>query len=373
MSVFTPLNPDFLIVGGGIIGLSTAWELARAGAAVEVIDRGLVGCEASWAGAGILFPLWPWDYAESMTAIAELGRSLYGNWVAELHQSSGIDPEFRQTGLLALPPADFDRALQWCGAHDVRAELLSSCELSPHLSLLCEALWLPQAAQVRNPRLVRALARAASVLGVRIREHEEVINIACVGRRATGVTTRNGPISARAVIVCAGAWSRRLLGVHAGGAEIFPVCGQVLLYKADPELLPCMVLQSDHYLVPRADGHILVGSTQEQTGFEKSTTDAAARSLRAAAAGMFPPLGELKPIGHWAGLRPGSPGNVPVIARHPEIENLYLNSGHFRYGLTMAPAAAKILTNIVMKRPQPLDVQAYAWPKRRESALQVAD
>jgi glycine oxidase len=363
------LNPDFLIVGGGVIGLSTAWELGRAGASVEVIDRGPVGRESSWAGAGILFPLWPWDYAESVTAIAELGRLLYGKWVAELRESSGIDPQYRKTGLLALPPIDFERALRWCSARNMHAELLPSREVSTHLASHGQAIWLPQAAQVRNPRLVCAIARAASLRSVRIREHEDVINIACVGRRATGVTTRNGQVSAGAVIVCAGAWSRRLLGAHAAGAEIFPVRGEMLLYKADPGLLPCMVLQSDHYLVPRSDGHILVGSTQEHAGFDKSTTEAAVRSLSAAAAGMLPALAELAPIGHWAGLRPGSPGNVPVIARHPELENLYLNSGHFRYGLTMAPAAARILTNIIMGRPQPLDVAAYDWPTRWESAL----
>jgi len=117
------------------------------------------------------------------------------------------------------------------------------------------------------------------------------------------------------------------------------------------------------YLIPRKDGHVLVGSTLEDVGFDKGTTAEAAHYLHAQAAEIFPLLAHEKPVLHWAGLRPGSPDNIPVIGRHPVIENLYVNSGHFRYGVTMAPGSARLLCNMLMDKPQPIDIAPYQWPQ----------
>ena len=373
MSLVTVLKTDFLVVGAGIIGLSTAWELARSGASVVVVDRGLAGRESSWAGGGMLFPLWPWDYADAVTALTDRGRALYPDWVGELWQASGIDPEYRQTGLVALPPADFDRARAWCATRGLRAELVPGKEIAPALASHQKTLWLPDAAQVRNPRLLRALTVALGARSVPVLENVVVREIALEGMRATGVITDRGPMSAGAVVVCAGAWSKVLLGECSEGADIFPVRGQMLLYRAPAGILPAMVLQGDNYLIPRMDGHILAGSTSEYTGFEKRPTAEAASELHLAAMRTLPALNDLRPIMHWAGLRPGSPGNVPVIARHPGIDDLYLNAGHFRYGITMAPAAAKILASLALGAPHLPDVTSYGWPRASAQATVDVD
>ena len=367
MRRITPLKADFVIAGAGVIGLATAWELHRSGASVVVLDRGLAGREASWAGGGMLFPLSAWKYADAVTALTELGRKLYPEWVAELKQATNIDPEYRETGLVVLPPADFERARAWCAKRDLHANLMVGADLSPLLSVHPQALWLPHAAQVRNPRLLRALVTALRARDVPVREHCEIKEIMVAAGRATGVMTAQGPISAGTVIVCAGAWSRALLGQYAEAADIFPVRGQMLLYKTAPGTLPAMLLQRDYYLIPRGDGHILAGSTKEHRGFENTTTAGAAAELHAAASAMLPVLAVVAPVGQWAGLRPGSPANIPIMAAHPRIENLYLNSGHFRYGLTMAPAAALVLANLIIGRPQPLETPAYAWPRVHQS------
>ena len=186
MRRITPLKADFVIVGAGVIGLATAWELQRSGASVVVLDRGLAGREASWAGGGMLFPLSAWDYADAVTALTELGRKLYPQWVVELRQVTNIDPEYRETGLAVLPPADFERARVWCAKRGLHADLMASSDVSPLLSVHPQVLWLPHAAQVRNPRLLRALVTALRVRNVPVRENCEVREIMVAAGRATG-------------------------------------------------------------------------------------------------------------------------------------------------------------------------------------------
>jgi glycine oxidase len=160
-----------------------------------------------------------------------------------------------------------------------------------------------------------------------------------------------------------GAWSRELLGNHALKLNIWPVRGQILLFKAPLDLLKTIILREGgyFYLIPRRDGHILAGSTLEEASFDKSLTIEARQMLLAKAQALMPSLTEATVAGHWAGLRPGSPGNIPIIDRHPSIPNLYLNSGHYRYGITMAPGSAHLLVNLILDKPQPLDMTPYRW------------
>ena len=176
------------------------------------------------------------------------------------------------------------------------------------------------------------------------------------------LTTLRGEYSAGGYIVTAGAWSRELLGSWALRLNIKPMRGQMLLFKSSPGVLLHIVLHQGMYLIPRRDGHILVGSTLEDVGFDKGTTSDAKAQLVAEARMLLPVLNDLEPMQHWAGLRPGSPENIPTIARHPQLDNLYINSGHFRYGVTMAPASAEMLADIASSRAPILDIDAYAWP-----------
>jgi glycine oxidase len=342
-------NKSFLVIGAGVIGLSSAWELARLGAKVTVLERGCVGAESSWAGGGILFPLLPWDYNEPITALTELSRQCYPGWIDSLRLQTGIDPEYLVSGMRVLPPFYSAQAMAWCAAHGL------------HIENEGDALWLPDVAQVRNPRLIKALRRSLDLLGVSIVEHVAVSGFRFDRGRVAGVGTNRGDYAANNYIVAAGAWRGILLGDLAPKTPIWPVRGQMLLFKAEAGLLPHILLQDGIYLIPRLDGQILVGSTLEDVGFDNSITEDAQVSLLSKAVAMFPPLGQASLIHHWAGLRPGSPDNVPVIGRHPEIENLYLNAGHFRYGVTMAPASAILLANMIAGKAQPIDVAPYAW------------
>jgi glycine oxidase len=338
-----------LVIGAGALGLVTAEALLRQGADVTVLERGLVGRESSWAGGGILSPLCPWDYPDEVNRLALRGMDMFGDVAEMLLQTTGIDPEYRRCGMLVLPPFDVQAALQWCEAHGVRAEEREGGVL------------LPDVAQARNPRLLQSLRARVEKLGGRIVEQCEVKQIVADAGQVKHLATTQGNFSADSYIVTAGAWSKVLLGEHALKVDIKPIRGQMLLFKYEAPPVPHIVLQKDIYLIPRRDGHLLVGSTREDVGFDKSATEEMGGMLLQRGVALLPGLHDMPVIKHWAGLRPGSPGNIPTIGRHPQLPNLYINSGHFRYGVTMSPACAEILLNTMNGTPQPFDVTPYLW------------
>jgi len=352
------LNSDFLIIGGGVAGLSTAQRLLQQGAAVTVLERGEVGQEASWAGGGILSPLCPWNYPDEVTRLTARGAEQFSAWAKELHAATGINPEYETSGMLVLPPFDAQAAGQWCEAHSAYS-VRQVRATDYNLLVQGDALYLPDVAQVRNPRLLRALHQHVKSLGGRIIEQCAVSDIVVENGRVITLTTSFGKFNAQGYIVTAGAWSKEVLGRNALRLNIKPMRGQMLLFKFDVSPLRHIVLQDDLYLIPRRDGHLLVGSTMEDVGFDQRTTNVARNMLWQRAKKLLPSLRDMSLVQHWAGLRPASPNNIPTIGRHPKLDNLYLNSGHFRYGVTMAPASAEILLNEITGAQQPFDVTPY--------------
>jgi glycine oxidase len=340
---------DIVIIGAGAVGCLTAMEFARRGAQVTLVERAEVGQEASWAGGGILFPLLPWHYREEVNLLALAGAAAYPALCDELLQATGVDPEYIASGMLVRRPKDPVAAQDWCAAHGLEAERRG------------DDLWLPQVAQLRNPRLLQALRIWLEGHGVRLLERAEVSRIETAGGRVVAVLAGENKLAAGDVVVTAGAWSRPLLGSYAAALDFKPMRGQMLLYKMQPGLLQHIDFREDFYLIPRNDGHILAGSTVEDVGFDKTATSEGARALREKAAALLPELRGVEPVQHWAGLRPGSPHNVPAICRHPRLGNLWLNTGHFRYGVTMAPISARLIASLVTGETPPLDPDPYRY------------
>lgn len=355
-----------LILGAGINGLLSAFMLRKAGLEVSVLEQGDSGRESSWAGAGILSLLLPWNYGPEVNAMAQRGRALWSSSAAMFGEASGIDAEYWRCGMLVLDPDERDAALNWCGAHVEALEPMPSglshaVQSTRHVA---EPLYLPNVAQARNPRIMQALREAALRAGVTLHERATVRHLRTQGERVTGVETTAGHFTAETVVVAAGAWSGGLLAEFGMAPEIWPVRGQILLFKASPGLLSCVVYHRGHYLVPRRDGHILAGSTLEEVGFDKRTTAQARAELLDFAYATLPALRGAEIVTQWAGLRPGSHDNLPFIGRHPDVGNLYINSGHFRYGVTMAPAAAEVLLESMLGRQAGIDARPYAWQPR---------
>jgi glycine oxidase len=301
--------------------------------------------------------LCPWDYPEEVTRLTHRSAAEFPAWTAALQEASGIDPEYERSGMLVLPPFDAVAAQQWCKAHAVPLQLLEVADILP--AGAGQALLLPEVAQVRNPRLVQALRQQVLALGGRIVEQCAVQGLLTEKGRVRALATSCGEQRAERYIVTAGAWSKEVLGPYALQLDIRPIRGQMLLFKFEAPPLRHIVLQDGLYLIPRRDGHLLVGSTQEDVGFDKSTTAEARDTLLQRAQALLPALRDMPLVQHWSGLRPAAPGNIPTIGRHPQLANLYLNSGHFRYGVTMAPASVEILLNELNGTAQPFDTRPY--------------
>ncbi len=356
--------PHTIVVGAGLIGMLTARELSEGGMSVTLLDKGSRGRESSWAGGGILSPLYPWRYPDPITELARWGQPRYEALCSALADATGIDPEWTRSGMLMV---DVDgeerrRAEGWAERFGYRLERLSAAALAdsePGLEPGLSALWMPDVAQVRNPRLLQSLGADLDQRGVRVVENCKVTGFRVESGRVTGVLTSVGVQSADVVLVAGGAWSGRLLEASGLRLAVEPVRGQMLLYRGDPGMVQHIVLADDHYIIPRRDGRILVGSTMERVGFEKITTQQALTELRGVAESAFPALGAVAIEAHWAGLRPGSPQGVPFIGAHPALASLYINAGHFRNGVVMGMASARLAADLVLGRPPILDAAAY--------------
>ena len=358
-----------IIVGGGIIGMLTALELTSAGNQVILFERGETGRESSWAGGGIVSPLYPWRYPDSVTRLASWSQAVYPKLCTELTARTGIDPQYTCCGLLLVAADEAGAAQDWADRHHNRLSRIDRAEfqrLEPQAAHPPDAaLWMPDVAQVRNPRIVRALRARIDQLGVEVRAGEKVLELVQAHGRCIGVRTDHDSCHADTVTVCAGAWSGDLLADLPAPPAVHPIRGQMLLFRAEPGTISRMVLEEARYIIPRRDGRILFGSTLEDVGFAKQATAEAREELYAVATERFPVLKDLPVEAHWAGLRPSSPAGIPYVAGHPEIEGLFINSGHFRNGIVLGPASARLAADQVLGRPPILDPTPYAWAAAR--------
>ena len=354
---------DITLIGGGVIGLLTARAFINAGASVTILDKALLGQESSWAGGGILLPLYPWRQAEAISQLAVHSLFLYPSLATQLFADTDKDPEWTPCGLLIAKNPDINEAIAWCQQHGIRFQHAEDALFNNLVTQTEQPLWLPDIAQARNPRLVKSLKQDLLNKGVTLIENCELTDIRQTQNTITHIKTSTGEYPVKELIISAGAWTGQLFqklfkGLMAS-PTIAPVKGQMLLFEAKAGLLPSMVLDGDHYLIPRRDGKILAGSTVEHDGFNKCTTEAARNDLTEFALTLLPALKHAPLLHHWAGLRPGTLLGIPYIDRHPDISNLSINAGHFRNGLVMGPASAELIVDLLLNRPTSVDPEPY--------------
>ena len=377
------------VVGGGIIGLLAALDLAEDGASVSVFERGAMGGEASLAAAGILSPLYPWRYPDSVNRLAIRSQFLFPQLASDLFARTGVDPEWTRSGLLILEQEEAERAAAWSaemrdlakslghpwddnsfGPRLDSVEAEKARELEPALaSGAGGGIWMPNIAQVRTPSVVNAIKQRLRRLEVRLHERVEVTGFLEDGGRVVGVDTAKGEFRATHVLVAAGAWTGELLRRLGAEVPVVPVRGQTVQFRGKPNLLTRMILRAGCFVVPRRDGRIVVGTIHEEPGgVERDVPGEASEALREAATDIVPALADLEMEVHWAGLRPGSPTGVPFIGAHPEIEGLYVCSGHFRTAIPIGPASARLVTDLMLERKPIVDPAPYAVGRDAEPA-----
>jgi len=357
-----------IVIGGGIMGLLTTYYLHAAGEEVIVIDQGKLGKESSWAGGGILSPLYPWQYPDALNNLAAWSQARYPALVEELFSASDIDAQWIKSGMMFLDPGEIPQATQWAKDNNIPLEILSGEQISQYTADINKnvldqpAIWMPEIAQVRNPRLLKALITTLKRNGVQLLENTPVTDLIIKQDKIAGVKCNEQIIEGATVTVACGAWSSNVLQKWLPSMmNVEPVRGQMILFKASPETLRLIILKNSHYLIPRKDGRIIAGSTLEFVGFDKSTTESAKQMLIDFAIDLLPTLKNYQIEHHWSGLRPGNSVQIPFISQHPEIEGLFVNTGHYRNGVVTAPASANLCADLILSRQPILDAKAYSF------------
>ncbi|HYQ45140.1 MAG TPA: glycine oxidase ThiO [Polyangiaceae bacterium] len=359
---------DVLIIGGGIMGTSAAWELARHGLQCVVLERSVPGAEASSAAAGILGAQAEAHAPGPMTDLCLASRARYQKFAATLVEETHIDVGYRTCGVLRV---GFDRAavtklkqgVAWQRKHRLSLEQLATRELTALEPALSEKLsgGVRFAADCRvEPRaLLRALHIAALARGVHFRSGAFVRRIALEDGRAVGVVLDDGSeVRAKNVLVAAGSWTSLIDGLGLPAGRVIPARGQIVEVELPTPPLSHVVFGPGAYLVPRDDGRVLIGSTLEFVGYEREVTAGAVRDLLRNATALVPALERAALRGTWSNFRPYTNDELPLLGP-TQIPGLFLSTGHYRNGILLAPISAEIVRAAILGRRAPVAIEAF--------------
>lgn len=366
-------SADVLIVGSGIIGLSTAFLLAKRGLQVTILERGIPGNEASWAGAGIVPPGNLSKTTHPMDRLRAFSSVKIGEWAAEIQSITGIDVGYRRCGGLEMydhPPTEL---LQIWRSEEINFEEITSADcrrLYPSIQNELSACHFPTMAQIRNPWYMRGLTAAVEKLGVSIVQHSEVVRFETSESELLAVITQNGTShSAKRFLLSCGAWSEKLLEKLNIAVPVRPVRGQIVLFQTDRTILHKIVGIGKNYFVPRDDGKILVGATEDsKCGFDKSTKQSDLEHLCAFAYSNIPSLKRSPIEKTWSGLRPGSPGGIPFMGPIPGLRNTFFGGGHYRAGIQLSTGSALALSQMICDESPWLDMSPFQLTRTEPEA-----
>jgi glycine oxidase len=364
------------IVGGGIIGLSVGWYLASRGVKTIVYDRGEAGRAATWASAGMLAPNLEAEPGEKkLLPLLLEGRRMWEDFARLLEEASSMAVNYRREGTLsiALTWDDMERLRFQLGFQKslgLDVELIDGervLEMEPSINRnVMAALYSGSDHQVDNRRVAQALKSAYLRSGGVLRERVAVDSVVVEGGRVLGISTEAGFERAEAVVLAAGAWSRELDGIPEKlKPPVRPVKGQMLSLKTNPNnpLISHVIWGPVRnwgpvYMVPRLDGHLILGTTVEEMGFDTSVTAGGLMNILRGCWEILPSIVDLPIDEVWAGLRPGSRDDAPILGPTP-IEGLIMATGHFRNGILLAPITAEVITRYILSGELPEIAQPF--------------
>lgn len=362
---------DCLIIGGGVVGLSLAYVLAGEGLSVRLLEAAdQPGREASWAGAGILPPAASTSL-DPVQQLTSLSNHLHAQWATDLREQTGIDNGFRGCGGIYLARDSRLADELQCQAAQWRADGLRLSELSPaelagrepelqSREPLSACYFLPDECQVRNPRHLKALVAACERRRVTIEVNQRVQEFRATGCKVQEVHTPHERFRAGAVCLTTGCWTGALAEQLGLRLAIKPVRGQIALLATGRRVLTHVVNEGRRYLVPRDDGRVLAGSTEEDAGFDRQPTAEGIQGLLELAASLVPALAKAQFERGWAGLRPSTVDGLPYLGQAPEYANAFIAAGHFRSGLQLSTGTAAAVACLVRGEKPPIDLTAFS-------------
>jgi glycine oxidase len=351
-------SKDVVIIGGGVIGCSIAYYLCKSGVEVTVVDKSEIGSEASSAAAGLLAPLGSLSGPGPLADLLLASWSIFPALVPELEQVSGIPLEYEQTGSLrvarnpnsvanlrkredAWQPLGLE--MLWLNGDEARQR---EPLLAPDISA---AIYAPEEAQVKAPQVVKAFAKAAAYLGAKLSTHQNVIGMDFHENKITRVYTDQGAeITCERVIITTGAWTRDLEGLLDMSVPVEPQRGQILTLKQSSPALKNIIFGEAIYLAPKNDGTIVVGATKDEVGFDNNLTAGGIAWLLSTAIRLLPSLEGAAIDQMWAGLRPKTPDNLPILGKLPSLDNVYLAVGHGSIGVMLSAITGKSIAELVV-------------------------
>lgn len=350
------VTSDCLVVGGGIIGLSLAYELANRGLKVTLVEQGNLGGQASAAAAGILGPLQEFDQPGALFELGLASLALYPQWIEELRDVSGVDPQLMLEGILRVALNEQEELqlrerYAWQKAEGGQIEWLDGQQLRQRLPEITPAaraaIFSPAEGNVNNQMLLMALATACSKRGVRLLPGTVAVGPITSGKRVLGVETTNGACHAALTIVTAGAWTSVIARWLSVTLPIRPVRGQVAAVAAENLSLRHVIFGASGYLVPKKDGRIVLGATEDEVGFRQGVTLGGLAAVIHGALPYIPQLQQLPFLTAWSGLRPATADGLPLLGPLPGWEGIAVASGHFRNGILLSPITAKRMADYV--------------------------
>lgn len=348
---------DVIVVGGGVIGTSIAYFLAREGLSVTLFERDDLASHASGAAAGMLAPICESTGHEAFFQLAVRSLAFFPELAAELKDVAGIDPQYVPSGVLRVASSTDEATEMQAQAGrlaEYGLEWLSAAAAREREPLLAEgmsgAIWSPREGHVYSPMLARAYAAAAVRLGAEIHTGTPVLGLIRDAEQVLGVETATGKWGAGHVVLAAGLWTRYCAEWLGEQLPLAPVRGQILALDQPRPSFRSIVWSGHTYLVPKLNGTVVVGATEEHVGFDRRNTAAGIAHLLAAAAAIVPALAESTFRHAWAGLRPDTPDHLPVIGPVPGMRNVTLAAGHFRNGVLLSPITGRTVADWITRR-----------------------
>ncbi|MFJ7728500.1 glycine oxidase ThiO [Neobacillus sp. NPDC097160] len=351
---------DVIIIGGGIIGSSIAYQLSKMGRKVVILEKDRLACQASSAAAGMLAAQAEIEQDGPLLQMALKSQAMFPSLSSELFEYTGIDIEFVNKGMLKIAETEeiasivrkqvtfqrkWDPAITWLD----KMELL---ELEPSISSsISGAMFLPNDGHVQPANLSRAYAQAAAYFGTEIREYTEVVSINYENGQVKGVNTSHGVIHGEQVVVATGAWAAKLMRESGLEINVYPVKGECFSVRPEKPVINTTIFSDKRcYLVPKRNGEIYIGATMIEHSFDQTVTPIGIGSLIERATQLVPKLNEAPWERVWSGIRPQTGDGMPYIGEHPSWKGLYVAAGHFRNGILLGPITGKLVADLLTER-----------------------